>query len=94
MDEFRNMINLTSIIIQNKALLRQDFIGHVFHKITGDIAIRKGYATFYTKTPVATLLSHLSLETPNSAWKNKLDESEKKQLCIKNNPCDHAVHVT
>ncbi|MEM5772461.1 MAG: hypothetical protein QXO65_03015 [Candidatus Aenigmatarchaeota archaeon] len=58
-DIVRDIINITSNIISNKVILRQDFIGRLYHKVTGDIASRKGYATFYTKPQIAVLLSTL-----------------------------------
>ena len=69
MNEVRKIINLTSLIILNKAILRQDFIGHIYHKITGDIAIRKGYATYYTKNSIALFLTTLTLDLPNNSWR-------------------------
>ena len=69
MNEVRKIINLTSRIILNKAILRQDFIGHIYHKITGDIATRKGYATYYTKSSIALFLTTLTLDLPNNSWR-------------------------
>jgi len=68
MDSFSDMINHVAKIVRNKALLRQDFIGQIYHKITGDIAVRKGYATYYTKAPIATFLSNMALNLPNDNW--------------------------
>ncbi|MBO8154792.1 hypothetical protein, partial [Thermovirga sp.] len=68
MEAFTDLIDYVSEIVKNKALLRQDFIGHIYHKVTGDIATRKGYATFYTKSPIATFLANLALNSPNDAW--------------------------
>ncbi|MGC8569664.1 MAG: hypothetical protein ACP5LW_06650, partial [Nitrososphaeria archaeon] len=50
-------------IAQNRALLRRDFAGRVYHKITGDMAVRKGFATFYTTVPAAYLLSTLAVRS-------------------------------
>ncbi len=62
----------------NKALFKQDFIGKVFHKITGDFATRKGYATFYTKMPVASFLAFLALHSANRGW--NIDWGDLEQL--------------
>jgi len=70
MATLEDLIEYVSKIVRNKALLRQDFIGHIYHKVTGDIATRKGYATFYTKAPIATFLANLALYSPNDAWEN------------------------
>lgn len=68
MQHLRNIINMALHIVSNKTILRQDFIGHVYHKVTGDFATRKGYATFYTKAPIAYFLAYLALHTPNEKW--------------------------
>jgi hypothetical protein len=59
---FADLINQINEIISNQALLRQDFIGQIYHKITGDISVRKGYATYYTKSPIATFMTTLCLD--------------------------------
>jgi hypothetical protein len=43
-------------------LLRRDFAGRLYHEITGNIAIRKGFATFCTEIPAAYLLAHLAAQ--------------------------------
>lgn len=68
MATLEDLIEYVSKIVRNRALLRQDFIGYIYHKVTGDIATRKGYATFYTKAPIATFLANLALNSPNEAW--------------------------
>nr|MDO8116064.1 hypothetical protein [Candidatus Sigynarchaeota archaeon] len=65
---FVNLVNKARGMARNKALFKQDFIGRVFHKITGDFATRKGYATFYTKMPVAMFLAFLALRSANRGW--------------------------
>lgn len=59
----KELVNLAIKIAQNRALLRRDFAGRVYHEITGDIALRKGFATFYTEVPAAYLLATLAVET-------------------------------
>jgi len=66
----RDLIDMAIYTIGNRAILRQDFIGYVYHRITGDIATRKGYATFYTKAPIAYFLAYLAMHTPNDEWAN------------------------
>jgi len=53
----RQLIELGVKIAQERYLLRRDFAGRVYHRIVGDIAHRKGFATFYTEVPAAYLLS-------------------------------------
>ncbi|MDG6933993.1 MAG: hypothetical protein JRN68_04795 [Nitrososphaerota archaeon] len=65
-----DIVSLSAEIVRNKALLRRDFIGQVYHKVTGDVAVRKGYATFYTKAPAAVFLSTLTLGAPNKNWES------------------------
>ncbi|MEN2999172.1 MAG: DNA methyltransferase, partial [Acidilobaceae archaeon] len=42
------------------SLLSHDLAGRIFHAIAGDIALRKGLATYYTETPAAYLLAWLA----------------------------------
>ena len=59
----RRLINLGIWVSQNNYLLRRDFAGRVYHRIIGDIAHRKGFATFYTEVPSAYLLATLAVNT-------------------------------
>lgn len=59
----KDLVELAVKIASNRSLLRRDFAGRVYHEITGDIALRKGFATFYTEVPAAYLLSSLATET-------------------------------
>jgi hypothetical protein len=56
-----SLIELGIKIASKGGLLRKDFAGRLYHKITGDIALRKGFATFYTEVPAAYLLSTLAV---------------------------------
>uniref|UniRef100_UPI000A5C7FB5 hypothetical protein n=1 Tax=Vulcanisaeta souniana TaxID=164452 RepID=UPI000A5C7FB5 len=56
----RDLIDKGVGIAQNRTFLRRDFAGRVYHRITGDIATRKGFATFYTQVPAAYLLATLA----------------------------------
>lgn len=59
----KNLVELGIEIAQNPSLLRRDFAGRVYHEITGDIALQKGFATFYTEVSAAYLLASLAVET-------------------------------
>jgi hypothetical protein len=59
----RDLIELAIRISANKDLLKRDFAGRVYHEVTGDIALRKGFATFYTEVPAAYLLATLAAMT-------------------------------
>jgi len=57
----RDLVDLAIRIASDRDLLRMDFAGRVYHEVTGDIALRKGFATFYTEVPVAYLLASLAV---------------------------------
>jgi hypothetical protein len=57
----KDLIDLGIKLASNSSLLRKDFAGRVYHEITGDIALRKGFATFYTEVPAAYLLASLAV---------------------------------
>ena len=59
----RDLVDLAVRIASNRSLLRRDFAGRVYHSITGDIALRKGFATFYTEVPAAYLLATLAVSS-------------------------------
>jgi hypothetical protein len=59
----RDLVDLAIRIASNRSLLRRDFAGRVYHSITGDIALRKGFATFYTEVPAAYLLATLAVSS-------------------------------
>lgn len=58
----KDLIELGIKMASNKGLLRKDFAGRVYHEITGDIALRKGFATFYTEIPAAYMLATLATQ--------------------------------
>lgn len=58
----KDLIELGAEIAAKRSLLRKDFAGRVYHRITGDIAVRKGFATFYTEVPAAYLLASLAVQ--------------------------------
>ncbi|MCC6014336.1 MAG: hypothetical protein LM564_01360 [Desulfurococcaceae archaeon] len=59
----RDLVDLAIKIASDRDLLRMDFAGRVYHEVTGDIALRKGFATFYTEVPAAYLLASLAVST-------------------------------
>ncbi|MGB9671589.1 MAG: hypothetical protein ACPLZY_00405 [Candidatus Norongarragalinales archaeon] len=81
----RNLIGLVFKIADNRALLRRDFAGKVYHAIVGDLVVRKGFATYFTSVPAAYLISHLALLTPNDLWKEikweKIDSVRGFRIC-------------
>jgi len=62
-ERIRDLIDLALKIASKKTLLRRDFAGRLYHSITGNIAVRKGFATFYTEVPAAYLLAYLATST-------------------------------
>lgn len=80
-----NLIGLVFKIADNRALLRRDFAGKVYHAIVGDLVVRKGFATYFTSVPAAYLISHLALLTPNNLWRGikweKTDSVQKFRIC-------------
>jgi len=57
----KDLVEQAVKVAQSPSLLRRDFAGRVYHEITGDIALRKGFATFYTEVPAAYLLASLAI---------------------------------
>jgi len=78
-ERIRNLIDLALKIASKKALLRRDFAGRLYHSITGNIAIKKGFATFYTEVPVAYLLAYLAVST----LLNLDDRKPMSDVCVK-----------
>ncbi|MEM2261622.1 MAG: hypothetical protein ABIM42_05910 [candidate division WOR-3 bacterium] len=58
-----SIINYSLRISEMSHLLARDFSGRIYHEITGDISVRKGFATFYTEVPAAYMLINLVLKT-------------------------------
>jgi hypothetical protein len=61
----------------NTSVLRKDFSGKVYHKVVGDWATRKGFATYFTTIPASYILSHLAVFSEFSPIKNP----EETKLC-------------
>ena len=56
----KDLMKLGIKLASNSSLLRKDFAGRIYHEISGDLALRKGFATFYTEVPAAYLLASLA----------------------------------
>lgn len=57
---FKKLIELAIKIAGNRALLRRDIAGRIYHKIIGEWSLKKGLATYYTEIPAAYLLAYLA----------------------------------
>jgi hypothetical protein len=64
------LIELAEECSSKRTLLRRDFAGKVYHKIVGDWAIRKNFATYFTSVPAAYLLAYLSVFTRTGVFAN------------------------
>ncbi|MEM2291049.1 MAG: hypothetical protein QW711_05380 [Candidatus Korarchaeum sp.] len=67
----QQLVNRAIRISEMGSLLSRDFAGRIYHEITGDIAVRKGFATFYTEIPAAYLLSNLAIKSLDVAIPNE-----------------------
>ncbi len=81
----RELVQLGIDIAQNQGLLGKDFAGRIYHEITGDLAYRKGFATFYTSIPAAELLALLAVKELFGLSRNltKLSNEETKKILEK-----------
>ena len=59
----RRIVELAEECASKRALLKKDFSGKIYHKIVGDWAIRKNFATYFTTVPAAYLLAYLAVFT-------------------------------
>lgn len=73
-DRIRRIQDRVEQVFTNRALLRQDFIGRVYHRVTGDLPLRKGFATYYTKAEIAIFLSQLVVEFYENFWNSVVNE--------------------
>ncbi|MEM4684484.1 MAG: hypothetical protein QXW45_06930 [Thermosphaera sp.] len=79
--QVKNLVNESIRISGMTSLLARDFAGRIYHEITGDIAVRKGFATFYTEIPAAYMLSNLAIRTLfDVAEIEKLDKEKARTL--------------
>ncbi|MHB1908338.1 MAG: DNA methyltransferase family protein [Nitrososphaerales archaeon] len=59
----KTLAELGAKVADNRVLLKRDFAGRVYHQITGELALKKGLATYYTQVPAAYLIANLALRT-------------------------------
>ncbi|MCX8192395.1 MAG: hypothetical protein N3G77_01125 [Nitrososphaeria archaeon] len=78
MNRLEKIIDLAVEISSKRTLLKKDFSGKVYHKIVGDWSIRKGFATYFTSIPAASLLSYLSIFTKNNAFEESILQDVKR----------------
>lgn len=57
------MVELAEEVSSKRNLLRIDFSGKVYHKIVGDWAVRKNFATYFKTIPATHLLAYLAVFT-------------------------------
>jgi hypothetical protein len=64
-DISRRVGDLTDLAVNiaSQGEFRKDLAGRIYHEIAGDIALKKGFATFYTEVPAAYLLAALAVKT-------------------------------
>ncbi len=58
--EVRRLAEIASELAIGSNLTSADLPGRVFREVIGDIAVRKGFATYYTEVPAAYLLTYLA----------------------------------
>ncbi len=56
----RALADMAVRIASRRGLLGRDIAGRIYHRVAGDMALRKGLATFYTEVPAAHLLATLA----------------------------------
>ena len=62
----KELVELAETIASKRTLLRRDFSGRVYHRIVGDWAVRKNFATYFTTVPAAYLLAYLTIFSDKS----------------------------
>lgn len=58
--EVGKLVELASTLAVGSSLTSVDLPGRVFREVVGDVAVRKGFATYYTEVPAAYLLTYLA----------------------------------
>lgn len=71
------VVKLGTKLGSDQSLLKSDFSGRIYHKIVGDRAIRRGFATFFTTIPASYLLAYLMTFSEFNQFK----EPQKKLVC-------------
>ena len=57
------IVELADECASKRTILKKDFSGKIYHRIVGDWAIRKNFATYFTTVPAAYLLAYLAVFT-------------------------------
>src|SRR5208337_5548362 len=73
----RELANTSIQLLANRAALRHDLMGRIFHKLLADA---KFFGAFYTKIPAATILLKLTIDDfdSNIDWLNPESVGELK----------------
>jgi hypothetical protein len=66
----KKIVELAEKCASKRTFLRRDFSGKVYHKIVGDWAVKKDFATFFTTIPAAYLLAYLAVFTRTGVFSN------------------------
>jgi hypothetical protein len=45
-NQVKKLVHLGERVAAKRVLLKRDFAGRIYYEITGDLALRKGFATF------------------------------------------------
>jgi len=81
----KGLVELAETIASKRTLLRRDFSGRVYHKVVGDWAVRKNFATYFTTVPAAYLLAYLTIFS---------DKSLKEDLVVGDLACGSGTLLT
>jgi hypothetical protein len=81
----KGLVELAETIASKRTLLKRDFSGRVYHKVVGDWAVRKNFATFFTTVPAAYLLAYLTIFS---------DKSLKEDLVVGDLACGSGTLLT
>jgi len=69
----KELVDLAEECSSKSTLLKKDFSGKIYHKIVGDWAVRKGFATYFTTVPAAYLLAYLAVFTRTGVFQSFRD---------------------
>jgi hypothetical protein len=81
----KELVELAERVASKRTLLRRDFSGRIYHKVVGDWALRKNFATFFTTVPAAYLLAYLTIFS---------DKSLKEDLVVGDLACGSGTLLT
>lgn len=68
--DLKEIVELAEKCSSKRTLLKRDFSGKIYHRIVGDWAIRKNFATYFTTVPAAYLLAYLTVFTRTGVFKD------------------------